>query len=52
VLRNIDIEARSAGTIRNADRWTFTNTHVTAADGSTVTLKDSKDVTGLQQAAR
>jgi len=47
VLRNIDIEARAAGTIRNADHWTFTNTHITATDGSKVALKDSKDVTGL-----
>jgi hypothetical protein len=47
VLNNIDIQARSAGTIQNAEHWTFTNTKIVTTDGSKVTLKDSKDVTGL-----
>jgi hypothetical protein len=48
LLKNIDIEARSAGTIQNADGWVFSNVHVVAADGGKVVLKDSKNVTGLQ----
>jgi hypothetical protein len=48
VWKNIDIEAKSAGTIQNADGWTFTNVRVVAGDGSKVILKDSKGVTGLQ----
>jgi len=47
VFKNIDIEARSAGAIQNADGWKFSNTKITTADGSKVTLKDSKEVTGL-----
>ena len=47
VLKNIDIEARSAGTIQNADGWQFSNIRIQTTDGSKVTLKDSKDVTGL-----
>jgi hypothetical protein len=47
VLKNIDIDAKTAGTIQNADRWTFSNAHILTSDGSTVTLKDSRDVTGL-----
>lgn len=40
VLNNIDIQARSAGTIQNAEHWTFTNTKIVTTDGSKVTLKD------------
>jgi polygalacturonase len=46
-FNNIEIEAQKAGTIQNADHWTFTNTKIVAADGGKVGLKDSKDVTGL-----
>lgn len=46
-LRDIDIAAQRAGTIRNAKDWKFSSTRVQAADGSMVTLKDSADVTGL-----
>ena len=48
VLKNIDIEAQTAGTIQNADGWTFENVHIKTADGSKVTLKDSKGVMGLE----
>ena len=34
VLRNIDIEARSAGTIQNADHRTFSNTHYSGPGNS------------------
>ncbi len=48
VLKNIDIEAQTAGTIQNADGWSFENTRIRTVDGSRVTLKDSKGVTGLE----
>jgi polygalacturonase len=48
VLRNIDIEAQTAGTIQNADGWSFENARIRTADGSRVGLKDSKGVTGLE----
>ncbi len=47
-FKNIDVESKTAGTIRNAEHWTFSNTHIKAADGSEVTLKDSDHVTGLR----
>jgi len=47
-FKNIDVAARSAGTISNASHWTFDNVHITAADGSSVTLKESDHVTGLR----
>jgi polygalacturonase len=48
VLRNIDIEAQTAGTIQNADGWRFENARIRTADGSRVALKDSKGVKGLE----
>ena len=47
VLKNIDIEAQTAGTIQNAEGWSFENARIRTADGSRVTLKESKGVTGL-----
>jgi polygalacturonase len=35
-LKNIDVAAKSAGSIKNASGWTFDNVHITAADGSSV----------------
>ena len=35
-FKNIDVAAKSAGSIKNASGWTFDNVHITAADGSTV----------------
>jgi hypothetical protein len=46
-FQNIDIRADKAGTIANAENWKFVNTRVQAADGSRVTVKDSRGVTGL-----
>ena len=34
-------------TIENAENWKFLNTRIQTADGSHVTLKDSRGVTGL-----
>jgi len=47
VFKNIDIEAKKGGTVQNAENWTFTETRVRTADGSQVTVKDSKDIKGL-----
>jgi len=35
-FKNIDVAAKSAGTIQNASGWTFDNVHVVAVDGSKV----------------
>ena len=48
VLKNIDIEAQTAGTIQNADGWSFENARIRTADGSRVALKESKGVKGLE----
>jgi polygalacturonase len=47
-LRDLEIEARSAGSIANAEDWTFTGLKLKTADGSAVAVKDSKNVTGLK----
>ena len=46
-FRDVDIAARVAGSIQNADGWKFVNAKVTALDGSKVTVKDSRNVSGL-----
>jgi polygalacturonase len=46
-FRDIEIEAKSAGSIANAQKWTFTNLKLKTADGSAVAVKDSKNVSGL-----
>ncbi len=46
---NVEIEAKTAGAIQNAENWTFVNTRVKAADGSRVALKDCRGVTGLAE---
>jgi hypothetical protein len=48
-FKNLEIDAKSAGAIEFADHWTFANTHIRTADGSVVTLKDSRSVTGLAE---
>ncbi len=44
---HIDISAQTAGMIADAKDWTFSTTEIKTADGSTVAVKDSTDVTGL-----
>jgi polygalacturonase len=44
-LKNVKIEARSGGTISNAENWTFTNSQISAP----VVVKDSTGVKGLPQ---
>lgn len=46
-FRNLDLEARAAGSIQNAVNWVFVNTAIKTADGARVTLKDCHNVTGL-----
>jgi polygalacturonase len=47
-FEDVDIAAKVAGSIQNADGWKFVNTRVAAADGSMVAVKDSKNVSGLE----
>ena len=47
-FRDVEIDAHTAGSIQNADHWTFTGCTIRAADGSLVTLKESRAVTGLE----
>ena len=46
-LDHLDISAKTAGTIADAQSWEFTNIDLKIADGSRVILKDSGGVTGL-----
>jgi polygalacturonase len=46
-FEDLDIEAKSAGSIRNAENWKFRNLRIRAADGSKLTVTDSVGVTGL-----
>lgn len=46
-FKNIHIEAKTAGTIQNAENWTFSGLAIKTADGSKLKWKDSKGVTGI-----
>jgi polygalacturonase len=48
-FKNLEIEAQTAGGIQDAVNWIFVNTHIKSADGSRVTVKDSRGVTGLAE---
>jgi polygalacturonase len=37
---DVTIQAQTAGSIRNAARWSFKNVHITTADGSTATIRE------------
>jgi len=43
-FRNLDIDAKSAGSIQYADHWTFANTHIKTADGSAVKFQDCVNI--------
>jgi hypothetical protein len=47
-FRKIDIEAKTAGSIQNAENWKFTDTRIDTVDGSRVKVTDSKGITGLE----
>jgi polygalacturonase len=51
-FKNVEIEAKTAGSIQNAENWSFTGTRIKTADGSLVTLKDCRGVTGLPERTR
>ena len=46
-IDNLHASAQSAGHITNATNWTFTATKLEIADGTSVALKNDKDITGL-----
>lgn len=46
-FKNIDIKAKSAGSIQDAENWTFTDTRIVVTDGSHVATKGSKNINGL-----
>jgi hypothetical protein len=47
-FKNINIEAKTAGSIQNAQNWSFSGAVIRTLDGSRVTVKDSSGVTGLE----
>jgi hypothetical protein len=46
-FRNIDIQARRGGEIRNAENWTFENARIRTEDGSPVVVREWRGVAGL-----
>jgi polygalacturonase len=44
---HIDIQAQQAGSITNAQDWSFSDVHLHTSDGSTVRVADSDSITGL-----
>jgi polygalacturonase len=46
-FKNVHIEAKSAGSIQNAQNWSFSGVTIKTADGSKVAVKASSAVTGL-----
>jgi polygalacturonase len=46
-FKNIHIETKSAGSIQNAQNWSFNGVTIKTADGSKVAVKASTGVTGL-----
>lgn len=47
LLENITITARTAGTIKNAEDWTFKNVTIKAEDGSKLEFVNCQDMKGL-----
>jgi polygalacturonase len=48
LLENIQIGAKKAGTIKNAENWTFQNVQIETDDGSKVKLENCLNMKGLQ----
>jgi hypothetical protein len=42
-LSDLDIEAKSAGSVKNAVNWKFANVRITAADGSKLDVSGCRD---------
>jgi polygalacturonase len=47
-FEDLDIAAKVAGAIQNAENWKFVRSRIRAVDGSHVAVKDSRGVTGLE----
>jgi polygalacturonase len=47
LLENIEITAKKAGTIKNAENWIFKNVQITADDGSKLTFENTVNMQGL-----
>ncbi len=47
LLENIEMTAGKAGTIKNAEGWTFKNVTVKAKDGSDIEFENCENMTGL-----
>ena len=43
----LDVAVKSAGAIQNAADWKFADTHIVTKDGSSVAVKESENVSGL-----
>jgi polygalacturonase len=50
-IDHLDIQAATAGTIANAEKWTLTDNTIKTADGSKVTFTDSADAADSQDTA-
>jgi hypothetical protein len=48
-FHDVDIASQITGSIQNAENWKFSKTNIRASDGSRVTVKDSRGVTGLEK---
>ncbi|MEJ5259812.1 MAG: glycoside hydrolase family 28 protein [Anaerohalosphaeraceae bacterium] len=48
LLENIDITAKKAGVIKNAENWVFRNVRIQAEDGSKVRFENCRNMTGLE----
>jgi hypothetical protein len=46
---NVDIQAKTAGTIADAENWQFRDTVIRTEDGSRVALKNCKNIRGLPE---
>lgn len=48
LLEDVKISAKKAGTIKNAEDWTFRNVQITADDGSKVKFENCENMQGLE----
>ncbi len=48
LFEHLNISAKTAGTIADAENWTFQDTQIHTADGSHVVLKNCRNIKGLE----
>ncbi|HZQ56138.1 MAG TPA: glycoside hydrolase family 28 protein [Bryobacteraceae bacterium] len=48
LFEHLNIAAKAAGTIADAENWTFIDTEIHTADGSHIVLKDCRNIKGLE----